>query len=101
MLNTVESKAQAMDKLNALVSKGRQSATQVIDHVMQNQPVDRIIRGSAILFKPDPTRNGIVAEVPVMQGAVLEFLDSLAEEKAAWGKELLAHNMNKIFHERF
>lgn len=121
MLNTVESKAQAMDKLNALVSKGRQSATQVIDHVMQNQPVDRIIRGSAILFKPDPTRNGIVAEVPVMQGDVLDerihrhalnqmalavdmpmkFLDSLAEEKAAWGKELLAHNMNKIFHERF
>jgi hypothetical protein len=88
---------------------------------MTNQPTDRIIRGSAIQFKPDPTRNGIIAQVPVMQGDTLDerihrhalnqmalavdmpmkFLDSLAEEKADWGKELLAHNMNEIFHQRF
>jgi hypothetical protein len=121
MLNTIESKSQAMDKLQGLVLRGRSSASSVIEHVMKNQPTDRIIRGSAILFKPDASRNGVVAEVPVNEGDVVDerihrnalnqmalavdmpmkFLDSLAEEKAAWGKELLAHNLNKIFHERF
>ena len=121
MLNTSESKQQALDKLNALVTRGRQSATSVIEHVMTNQPTDRIIKGSAIQFKPDPTKNGVLAEVPIGEGNVLDegihrnalnqmalavdmpmkFLDSLANERAAWGKELLAHNLNKIFHERF
>ena len=121
MLNTTESYRQAMDKLQALVNTGRAGATKVIEHVMQNQPTDRIVKGGAIEFEPNPQKNGIIAKVGIFNGENLteqihrnalnqmalavempmKFLDSLAEEKASWGKELLAHNMNEIFHQRF
>ena len=119
MLNTIESKSQAMDKLNALVNTGRQSATSVIEHVMTHQPTDRIVKGRSLQFEASPNR-GLIVNLPNGEGPITEtihrhavnqmalavdmpmkFLDSLAEEKAAWGKELLAHNLNTIFHERF
>ena len=110
-----------MDKLQALVNTGRQGATSVIEHVMANQPTDRIVKGGVIEFEPNPKANGIIAKLPIFNGENLtetihrnalnqmaqavdmpmKFLDTLANEKADWGKELLAHNMNKIFHERF
>ena len=118
MLNTTESRTQAMDKLQSLVLRGRQSAAQVIEHVMNNQPTDRIIKGAAINFEPGS--KGVIAKVPVLNDVIdetihrnalnqmalavdmpMKFLDSLADEKAPWGKELLAHNMNEIFHQRF
>jgi hypothetical protein len=118
MLNTSESRSQAMDKLNALVTKGRTSAGAVIEHVMQNQPTDRIIKGGAITFAADHARKAITIDAqngsPVqtihrnalgqMAQAVdvpMKFLDSLQEERADWGRELLATNFQTIFHERF
>ena len=119
MLNTTESRSQAMDKLNALVTAGRQSATSVIEHVMSHQPTDRIVKGRALKFEASPNRNLIVnlpnGDSPVTEtihrhalnqvalavDMPMKFLDSLADEKAEWGRELLAHNLNTIFHERF
>jgi hypothetical protein len=119
MLTTSESRQQAMDKLQGLVMRGRQGAAQVIEHVMQNQPTDRIVKGKSLKFEASPNR-GLIVNLPngdfpitetihrhaVNQMALavdmpMKFLDSLADEKAQWGRELLAHNLNTIFHERF
>jgi len=40
MLATVESKNQAVSKLEALIERGRSRAANVIDHVMRNQPTE-------------------------------------------------------------
>jgi len=118
MLNTIESKQQAMDKLNALVNTGRQSAHSVIEHVMTHQPTDRITKGRAVAFEPDHATKGIkitmlgdavdqrihrhaVNQMALAVDMPMKFLDSLADEKADWGRELLAQNFNTIFHERF
>jgi hypothetical protein len=110
---------QALDKLQALVAGGRQNAAKVIEHVMAHQPTDRIVKGKAMQFEASPSR-GLIVNLPDSQGPITEkihrnalnqmaqdidmpmkFLDTLANEKAAWGSELLAHNLNTIFHERF
>ena len=44
MLATVESKNHAVSKLEALIERGRSRAANVIDHVMRNQPTDRLAR---------------------------------------------------------
>lgn len=118
MLTTSQDRQRALDKLNTLIEKGRTSAGQVIENVMTNQPTDRIVKGRALSFHP--TETGVGVEVPEFRGGAVDlrihrhalnqmalsvdmpmkFLDSLADEKAAWGKELLAHNLNTIFHER-
>ena len=51
MLATVESKNQAVSKLEALIERGRSRAANVIDHVMRNQPTDRLARGEALQFR--------------------------------------------------
>jgi len=117
MLNTAESRSQAMDKLNALVTQGRQSAGNVIEHVMSSQPTDRIIKAGAVTFAADHERKTITIDAGTgevetihrnalgqMGQAVdmpMKFLDTLQEERAEWGRELLAHNLGTIFHERF
>lgn len=118
MLNTEVSRQQAMDKLNALISKGRAEAGRVIEHVLANQPTDRIVRSSAVTF--EPSNRAIVAKLPTQDGVIdqrihrnalnqiaqavempMKFLDSLADERQPWGAELLAHNLNEIHHKRF
>jgi len=120
MLSTSESRTAAMDKLQALVLSGRQNAGNVIEYVMSHQPTDRIVKGGAVEFGPKQGNRGIVASIPGSDGVIVEnihrhalnqmaldadipmkFLDSLAEEKAPWGSELLAHNFNQMFHNRF
>ena len=51
MLETVESKNQAVSKLEALIERGRSRASNVIDHVMRNQPTDRLARGETLQFR--------------------------------------------------
>jgi hypothetical protein len=50
MLATAESKNQAVSKLESLIERGRSRAANVIDHVMRNQPTDRLVRGDALQF---------------------------------------------------
>jgi hypothetical protein len=86
MLTTSESRQQALDKLSALVTQGRQSATSVIEHVMNNQPTDRIVKGAAIQFKPDPERNGVLAEMRRSQHYAMWFGSSWTRRasQTAW-----------------
>lgn len=118
MLNTSESRSQAMDKLQALVLRGRQGAQTVIEHVMANQPTDRIIKGGAITFTPDEPAKTVRVNVldqniseTIHRNALnqmaqqvdmpMKFLDSLEDERNPWGRELLAHNLQTIYQQRY
>jgi hypothetical protein len=119
-LATVDgSRNAAIDKLNALVTKGRTNAASVIEHVMRNQPTDQIVKGGALTFRADHNSKGIAVSIPAQDGVIersihrhavnqmaqdidmpMKFLDSLQAEKQEWGRELLAHNLQTVFHER-
>jgi hypothetical protein len=44
MLLTMESKTTAYHKLETLIERGRSTASNVVDYVMNNQPTDRLPR---------------------------------------------------------
>ena len=122
MLLTMESKTAAHHKLETLIAKGRETAGTVIDHVMKNQPTDRLARASALHFQADPGTTAIAVVYP--DGAAiaerlnqrlhrnalvqmahtsdlpLKFIDGLQDTAAPWGRELLAHNLNTVFANR-
>ena len=122
MLLTMESKTAAYHKLETLIAKGRETAGTVIDHVMNNQPTDRLARASALHFQADPGTTAIAVVYP--DGAAiaerlnqrlhrnalvqmahtsdlpLKFIDGLQDTAAPWGRELLAHNLNTVFANR-
>lgn len=107
---------QALDKLHALINKGTEGAGNVINHVINNQPQDRIVKAGGMTFEanhqsrkvevitPDGTRQGIHRNaLGQMAGEVdmpLKFVDALTAEKADWGRELLAHNLQTVFQKR-
>ncbi len=53
MLLTMQSKTAATHKLEQLIVQGRSRAGEVVDHVMNNQPSDRLARGGELSFTPD------------------------------------------------
>ena len=121
MLATAESKNQAVSKLESLIERGRSRAASVIDHVMRNQPTDRIVRGDALQFRAAENLPEILITVPdreqekvdqtLHRNAIyqmaqttdmpVKFLDSLHAVAEPWGRELLAHNLQTVFNRRF
>jgi len=121
MLATIESKNEAVSKLEALIERGRSRATTVIEHVMRNQPTDRLVRGDALQFRAADTLPEILMTVPDReQGAVeqslhrnavyqmaqatempVKYIDSLQSVAEPWGRELLAHNLQTVFNRHF
>ncbi len=122
MLLTMESKTAAQHKLEAMIEKGRSTAGSVIEHVMRNQPKDRLVRSRDIAFIASPESTEITMSFPDgprVDGTVsqrlhrnalnqmaqatdlpLKFVDALQTTGAPWGRELLAHNLNTVFHNR-
>jgi hypothetical protein len=121
MLATVESKNQAVSKLEALIERGRSRAANVIDHVMRNQPTDRLARGEALQFRAADNLPEILMTVPDREHGAIEqslhrnavyqmaqatdmpvkFIDSLQSVAEPWGRQLLAHNLQTVFNRRF
>ena len=121
MLLTMESKTAATHKLEQLIAQGRSKASEVVDHVMNNQPSDRLARGAELGFAPDPEANAVLIEYSDAQaGAIrqrlhrhsvqqmaqttdlpLKFIDSLQQTPEPWARELLAHNLKTVFANRF
>lgn len=107
----------ALDKLNGLIAKGQTGAAAVVQHVMDNQPQDRIVKAGAMTFEPnhnsrkveiitpDGVRQGLHRHaIGQMAGIVdmpLKYVDSLQDEKEPWGRELLAESLQTIYHKRF
>src|SRR5208337_1068687 len=120
MLATVESKNQAVSKLEALIERGRSRAANVIDHVMRNQPTDRLARGEALQFRAADNLPDILMTVPDREHGTIEqslhrnavyqmaqatdmpvkFIDSLQSVAEPWGRQLLAHNLQTVFNRR-
>jgi hypothetical protein len=121
MLLTMESKTAAAHKLEQLIETGRAKASEVVAHVMNHQPTDRLVRGGQFGFEADPDRDAVTVSLPGGEhGAVrqrlhrhsiqqmaqttdlpLKFIDSLQLASEPWGKELLAHNLRTLFQNRF
>ncbi|MGB8885072.1 MAG: hypothetical protein WCC87_00005, partial [Candidatus Korobacteraceae bacterium] len=105
MLATVESKNQAVSKLESLIERGRSRAASVIDHVMRHQPTDRLVRGDALQFRaaenlPEvlitlPDREQVKVDQTLHRNAIyqmaqttdmpVKFLDSLQSVAEPWG----------------
>ena len=64
MLLTMESKTAAAHKLEQLIVQGRTKAGDVVDHVMNHQPSDRLARGGELSFAPDPETNTVLIDYP-------------------------------------
>ena len=121
MLTNAESKNQAVSKLESLIERGRSRAAYVIDHVMRNQPTDRLVRGDALQFRAADNLPEILITVPdrerekvdqtLHRNAIyqmaqttdmpVKFLDSLQAVAESWGRELLAYNLQTVFNRRF
>jgi hypothetical protein len=89
--------------------------------VLDHQPIDRLTRGAQFRFHADPDRNALTVSLPageadtvhqrlhrhsIQQMALttdlpLKFIDYLLQTREAWGQELLAHNLNTVFQNRF
>ena len=104
-------KNQAITKLNRLIENGRQNAGAVIEHVMQNQPQDFIVKANALQFSGndglrmalgDKSEFGIhrfaLGQIAEIATVPTRFVDSLAGDE--WGRELIAYNLNEIFRHR-
>ena len=64
MLTTIESKNEAVAKLDSLIERGRSRAANVIDHVMRHQPTDRLVRGDALQFRAADNLPEILITLP-------------------------------------
>jgi hypothetical protein len=103
-------KNQAITKLNRLIEDGRQNAGQVIDHVMNHQPADFIVRANALQFSGnggvrvalDTSEFGVhrfaLGQIAEIASMPTKFIDSLNADE--WGRNLIAHNLNEIFQHR-
>jgi hypothetical protein len=120
MLLSMESRTSAAHKLEQLIAHGRAKAGEVIDHVMNNQPTDRLQSGSTLSFDADDDRGVQITYHDQLSGEVrqslhrhaiqqmaqttdlpLKFIDGLQNTRARWAKELLAHNLSTMFANRF
>ena len=121
MLLTMESKTAATHKLEQLIVQGRTKASEVVDHVMNHQPSDRLARGGELNFEPDAEANAVLIGYPDPHAATirqrlhrhsiqqmaqttdlpLKFIDGLQQSSEPWARELLAHNLKTIFGNRF
>lgn len=107
----------ARDKLHALIERGRTRAAAVLDHVERQQPRDQLIAATALAFEPDESRTGEIVVVPdgadtmpLHRHALGQVADKaglprtylarlLDPEHSAFGPELLAHNLTRLFRE--
>ncbi|MGF7183297.1 hypothetical protein [Tunturiibacter psychrotolerans] len=120
MLLTMESKTAAAHKLEQLIVRGRTKAGEVIDHVMNSQPTDRLQPGCNLLFDAEDDRGVQITYSDSQTGKIrqrlhrhavqqmaqtadlpIKFLDGLQTTPERWAKELLAHNLRTIFANRF
>lgn len=70
MLLTMESKTAAHSKLEQLILRGRTKAGEVIDHVMNNQPTDRLQDGGSLAFDADEDRGVQIAYTDAHGGEI-------------------------------
>jgi hypothetical protein len=103
-------KDQAITKLNRLIEDGRQNAGQVIEHVMNHQPQDYIVKANALQFSGNGglrvalnnaefgVHRFALGQIAEIASVPTKFVDALTGDE--WGRALIAHNLNEIFSHR-
>lgn len=108
----------ARHKLERLLDQGRARARHVFEIVQAQQPVDRLVRASALRFiaasEADPESADLVLQLgrgedklqrlhkhalgqaSLRAGIPWAYVQRLREEPG-WGTELIAHNFNEVF----
>ena len=105
----------ARDNLNRLIDEGRPKAAKVIEAVQKEQPVDHLVRSSALTF----TTNGsgidlgfghvrqalhpnALKQAASKAGLPWTYAKKLLEkENRGWGPDLLARNLGELFGRQF
>ncbi len=105
----------ARDKLGALIERGRARAAHVLDHIETEVPRDQLARVADVSFEAEPESgrisvwNGARAPMSMHAHALGQAADKaglprtylgrlMEHEHRAFGPQLLAHNLNQLFH---
>jgi hypothetical protein len=103
-------KNEAITKLNRLIEDGRRNAGQVIEHVMNHQPQDFIVKANALQFSGNGglrvalnnaefgVHRFALGQIAEIASVPTKFVDALSGDE--WGRTLIAHNLNEIFSHR-
>lgn len=106
----IVNKNQAITKLNRLIEDGRQNVGQVIEHVMNHQPQDFIVKANALRFSGNgglamqldksefDVHRFALGQIAEIASVPTKFVDALSGDE--WGRALIAHNLNEIFSHR-
>jgi hypothetical protein len=105
---------EARSKFEAEIERGKTRALAVIEQVERQVPVDRVVKNSALNFRVDMGKlkvefksgkahvlqgfhRNALAQAAERAGMPLVYIDKLME-KGAWGRELVAENLNELYH---
>lgn len=104
---------EARSKFEAEMERGKTRALAVIEQVQNNVPQDRIVAAKKLEFIPqggaikvqfpdaDHTTEGFhrhaIGQAAAKAEIPLAFIDRLME-RGEWGRELVAENLNRIYH---
>lgn len=106
---------EARTKFEKVIEAGKTRAIAVLDQINSQIPVDRVVPGKALDFHVSPSTGNIRVQFPDDHGTVegfhrhaigqaaakadvpLAYIDKLMT-KDQWGKELVAHTLNEVYH---
>lgn len=99
----------ARKKLEKEIEIGRGSAGMVIERVMNEVPKDQIVKAEALRFLPDDrvevgdgdaygVHNHALHQIAQRAEVPWAYAENLRTTK--WGKELLSHSLNEIYHHK-
>lgn len=99
---------EARTKFEAEIARGKDRAVAVIEQVETQIPVDRVVNNKALNFRVEMGVGGkadvlegfhrnALAQAAERAGMPLVYIDKLMT-KGDWGRELLAENLNELYH---
>lgn len=100
----------ARERFERQLAEGRSSAEATIAHVVNTVPEDAIVSGGGLGFTANgslkvsfddrerPVHKHAFGQIASRAGVPIKFANALIESKDEWRHELLAHNLNEIYH---
>lgn len=115
MLATTQDKQAATDKLMSMIESGKTSTIAAIENVMNSQPKDYIPKATGLTFLPTkgslnmsfnapegeiirPIHRYALGQIAEQADMPIKYFDMLQREPGDWGRELLAHSFNEVYH---
>jgi hypothetical protein len=99
-------------KMQGVIDRGRENAQAVIEQVLTQLPTDHVVGGRALKFlpvaegvdlaiadnEPEHLHRFALGQIAERSRIPMAYVNTLAEG-GEWGHELLAHNLNALYHE--